>query len=72
MAFGGKEYPDFGERLISLSLLSIGLAHAIQGLATAGNDAAAEELSKQLLMVAKRVTWIECTSDPNWSPRGER
>jgi hypothetical protein len=71
MSYGTKSYPDFGERLISLSLLSIGLSHAIHGLTTAGNDAAVEELTRQLVLVAKRLTWIECTSDPNWSPKNQ-
>lgn len=63
-----KEYPDLPDRLMALSNLAIGLGHAIQGLGESGQVCTAKELIDQLVYVAKRIGWLEKTSDPHWAP----
>jgi hypothetical protein len=65
-----KDDPNLDGRLKALSDTAIGLGRAIQGLGASNTTylLIVKELSDQLLLIAKRVSWLEKSTDPNWEP----
>lgn len=58
------------DRIDSLSRNAVALGQAINGVGRLGPAAFSivNSLSEQLMMISKRISWIEKTADTDWTP----